>query len=184
MFTAITLCPKSVGAFVADHVSRAAKEQEIGIGYESTQEASDYAIELVTDLQSAIDHVCETGKIDNLSDDESVEFKVQSNGIAWTGSLWVTVYDDLPGCPVEVNCSIAHYSESNTHETLIGTMPDERYESFDVITVSGYSRSDVREIKRESQDKEVSAYVKGYASGQESMNLNFDLTPKKGNLLR
>lgn len=154
MFTAITLDPKSVAMFAAETRF-------------NTQELRDYAIELVTDLQSAIDWVCETDRISELSDDNSVEFKFRSEGIEWTGSLWVTVYDDLPGCPCEVNCSIAHYSEENTHETLIGTMPDERYESFDVITVSGYSRSDVQGIKGEARHKEVEAYVKGYASGQD-----------------
>ena len=173
MFTTITLCPKSVASFVGRYVSSVDKAATIQ-GKALDQDASDYAVELVTDLQYAIDHVCRySGEIDKLSDEESVEFKFESDGIVWDGSLWITVHDDLPGCPVEVNCSIAYYSEDRTHETLLGTFPEERYEAFDVVVTTAYSRSDVHEIKRELQAKEVQAYVKGYASGQESMALGF-----------
>lgn len=157
MFTAIQLDPKSVAMFAAHETH-------------NTTELRDYAIELVTDLQRAIDDVCHSGKINGLSDDHSVDFKFRSDDRVWEGSIWVTVYDDLPGCPTEINCSIAYYSEdpAECYDTSIGTMPDERYESFDLVAVSGYSRSEVYGIKRELQTKEIEAYVKGYASGQEN----------------
>ena len=171
MFTTIKISPKDAALFASSDRF-------------DTPELREYAIGLVADLQSAIDRVCDSGKIDDLSDDTSIEFQFRSQGRLWSGSIWVSIYDDLPGCPVKVNCAVAHYDETVTHETLIGTMPDERYETFEVETIDGYSRSDVYQIKREWQAKEVQAYVKGYASGQESMARGFHLEPRKGNLLK
>lgn len=166
MFTAITLDPKSVAMFASE-------------ARFNTTEKRDYAIELVTDTQSAIDFVCETDRISELSDETVVDFRFQSNGLDWIGSIWVSVYDDLPGCPCEINCSVTAPIANSDPDS---PFPGQAYESFDLVSVSGYSRPDVHGIKRELQTKEVEAYVKGYASGQESMARGFHCEPKKGNL--
>jgi hypothetical protein len=166
MFTSVSLNPKAVALFVADSVSRADKDA-ITQGRSLDPNAGDYAIELVTDLQQQLTDLCSLGKIDDLSDDNAVDFRLRSDGILWSGSVWVTVYDDLPGCPTEVNCSICYYSEETTHETLIGTMPEERYETFPLDVLTAYSRSDVQSIRLEANAARVDAYVTGYASGQE-----------------
>lgn len=158
MFTDITLNPKSVAAFVAREVRTAT----------DTVAASDYAIELVTDLQSAIDWVCESGRIDELTDDNTVEFKFRSDCNPWVGCFWVTVYDDSPGCPTELNLSVTRPDPDDTSDYPA----DLAYESFELVSVHAYSRSDVQEIKRESGNKAVTAYVEGYASGKANAELN------------
>jgi hypothetical protein len=156
MFTSLTLNPGSVARFAADPTF-------------ATTELRDYAIELVADLQAQLTDICSTGKIDNLSDDNAVDFRLRSDGRIWSGSIWVSVYDDLPGCPTKVNCSICYYSEesSNCYTDSLGTFPEERYESFDLDVVTAYSRSDVQCIRVEAEAARVDAYVTGYASGQE-----------------
>lgn len=167
MFTSITLSPKSVALFVAREV-RTAAEYEAIHGGDRVETASDLAIDLVDDLARTLDFVCESGRIAKLSDNENVEFRFQSDGNAWIGTLWVSVYDDLPGCPCEVNLSIHLPDPADTSDYP----EDLRYESFEVATVSGYSRSDVAGIKVQGRNAEIVAYVKGYDSGKTNAETN------------
>ena len=173
MFTSLSINPRSVAAFVSDYVSRADKEA-VTLGRSLDPHAGDYAIELVADLSAHLRDMCSVGSIDNLSDDNSVEFRFTTDGLIWDGTIWVTVFDDLPGCPCSVNCSIAYYSEAPEDCTagVLGTFPEERYEAFDLDSVTAYSLVDVQQIRLDAKVKEVESYVAGYAAGEDNARVN------------